>query len=137
MIHVVNCLFLNKPSLNGAFVKAKLVNILSSLYLGNLWPNDIARPLITQHMCEFIWLFLFIFQIAMEPNPSDEEPYRDPRAIKTLGTLTEKEIYGELNLVFSLAWPSQDVFLLPHIPWIGQGGSIPLVLSSKIVIKPF
>ena len=23
---------------------------------------------------------------------------------------------------FLLAWPSQDVFLLPHIPWIGQRG---------------
>jgi len=31
----------------------------------------------------------------MESAQTDEEPYRDPRAIKTLGTLTEKDIYGE------------------------------------------
>ena len=34
------------------------------------------------------------------------------------------------HCVFLLAWPSQDVFLLPHIPWIGQRGSILLVLSA-------
>ena len=39
-------------------------------------------------------------------------------------------------LLFFLAWPSQDVFLLPHIPWIGQGGSILLVHYSMIVLKP-
>ena len=27
---------------------------------------------------------------------SDEEPYKDPRAQKTLATFTEKEIYGKL-----------------------------------------
>ena len=36
-------------------------------------------------------------------------------------------------LFFLLAWPSQDVFLLPHIPWIGQGGNILLVLCAKII----
>ena len=33
---------------------------------------------------------------------------------------------------FLLAWPSQDFFLLPHIPWIWQGGSILLILYSMI-----
>ena len=37
---------------------------------------------------------------------------------------------------FVLAGPSQDVFLLPHIPCIGQGGSILLVHYSMIVLKP-
>ena len=36
--------------------------------------------------------------------------------------------------IFFLAWPSQDVFLLLHIPWIGQGGSILLVLCSTIIL---
>ena len=36
--------------------------------------------------------------------------------------------------ILLLAWPSQDVFLLPHIPWIGQGGSILLVLYALIVL---
>ena len=40
------------------------------------------------------------------------------------------------RLFFLLAGPSQDVFLLPHIPWIGQGGSILLVHYSMIVLKP-
>ena len=37
--------------------------------------------------------------------------------------------------ILLLAWPSQDVFLLPHIPWIGQGGSILLVHYSMIILK--
>ena len=36
-------------------------------------------------------------------------------------------------LFFLLAAPSQDVFLLPHIPYIGQGGSILLVHYSMII----
>ena len=38
---------------------------------------------------------------------------------------------------FLLAGPSQDVFLLPHIPYEGKGGgSILLVHYSMIVLKP-
>ena len=33
-----------------------------------------------------------------------------------------------------LPWPSHDVFLLPHIPLIGQGGNILLVLYSMMVL---
>ena len=53
-------------------------------------------------------------------------------------------IVWEQNLLFCLhrwnqtfllfAWPSQGVFLLPHIPWIGKGGSILLVLCSTIIL---
>ena len=42
-----------------------------------------------------------------------------------------------VNLVFLLAWPSQDVFLLPHIPNEGKGVvSILLVHYSMILLKP-
>ena len=37
---------------------------------------------------------------------------------------------------FLLAEPSQDVFLLTHIPWLGQWGSILLVLYSMIILEP-
>ena len=37
---------------------------------------------------------------------------------------------------FLLPAPSQDVFLLPHIPSIGQGASILLVNYSMMILKP-
>ena len=51
---------------------------------------------------------------------------------------TNNRSYNYINkfFFFLLAGPSQDVFLLPHIPWIGQGGSILLVHYSMIVFKP-
>ena len=36
-------------------------------------------------------------------------------------------------LLLLSAEPPQDVFLLPHIPWVGQGGSNLLVLCSMII----
>ena len=36
----------------------------------------------------------------MDPTQTAEEPYRDPRAMKTMGTLTEKDIYGESHIKF-------------------------------------
>ena len=41
-----------------------------------------------------------------------------------------------LIMFFLLAWPSQDVFLLSNIPWIGQGSSILHVLFSMIIRWP-
>ena len=50
--------------------------------------------------------------------------------------MTVKKQNGVFVFVFLLAWPSQYVFLLPHIPLIGQGGSIILVLYSMNVHWP-
>ena len=43
---------------------------------------------------------IFSFAANMDPTQTAEEPYRDPRAMKTMGTLTEKDIYGESHIKF-------------------------------------
>ncbi len=40
----------------------------------------------------------FLFSSWKMESKTEEEPYRDPRAMKTLATFTDTEIYGMIGL---------------------------------------